>query len=478
MGTKQYICICAHLSRKGIFCRKIFLNMFYKTKTEGEKGVITSMNLRKLETGEHGKTRKLWEEVFSEDSREFLDYYYYIKTKNNAVYVIEEDDAIRSMLQLNPYELQVEDARLRSEYIIGVATQKEYRSRGYMRQLLITAMQDLYDRKDAFTFLMPEAEAIYTPYDFRYVYRQPSCVLKEELLNSTDTERACLESVSSGNGKIPKNLQANKGMEVKQKNLPDEKKVAREVSTIKMTATWREARMMDATAMAEFFQNHFAVKWDVCAVHDAEYYRTMILEQQSEFGGVCLLEDGRQIKGMFAYAMEEGLEIREALYLDGYRYALLNAVKELRKVVSVESQGEAQNQTEPGITVYGCMPEDEEKETPLIMVRILHLPTLLQILKVPAEETLNCSFAVIDPILQKNSRVWKLTSEEGEEKVHVSETEDSEGMIPIAELTELLFGYRSPEELKKGGQVILAEHLQTELEKIKKLSGIMLNEIV
>lgn len=409
------------------------------------------MKLRKLETEEHGKTRKLWEEVFSEDSREFLDYYYYIKTKDNAIYVIEEDDAIRSMLQLNPYELQVEDARLRSEYIIGVATQKEYRSRGYMRQLLTKAMQDLYDRKDAFTFLMPAAEAIYTPYDFRYVYRQPSCVLTEE------------------------------------------KKVVSEVSTIKTTVTWREARLMDATVMAEFFQNHFAAKWNVCAVHDAEYYRTMILEQQSEFGGVCLLEEGRQIKGMFAYAMEEGLEIREVLYLDGYREAFLKAVQELEEDVQnknmieesqspqkqeEKNQEEVQNLVKPGITVYGCMPEDAEKETPLIMVRILHLPTLLQTLKVPAEETLNCSFAVIDPILQKNSRVWKLTSEVGEEQIHVSETEDSEGMIPIAELTELLFGYRSPEELKKGGQVILTEHLQAELEKVKKLSEIMLNEIV
>lgn len=409
------------------------------------------MELRRLEKEEHGKTRKLWEEVFSEDSREFLDYYYYIKTKDNAIYVIEEDDAIRSMLQLNPYELQVEDARLRSEYIIGVATQKEYRSRGYMRELLTKAMQDLHDRKDAFTFLMPAAEAIYTPYDFRYVYRQPSCVLTEE------------------------------------------EKVVSEVSTIKTTVTWREARMMDATAMAEFFQNHFAAKWNVCAVHDAEYYRTMILEQQSEFGGVCLLEEGRQIKGMFAYAMEEGLEIREALYLDGYREAFLKAVQELEEDVQnknmieesqspqkqeEKNQEEVQNLVKPGITVYGCMPEDAEKETPLIMVRILHLPTLLQTLKVPAEETLNCSFAVIDPILQKNSRVWKLTSELGEEKIHVSETEDSEGMIPIAELTELLFGYHSLEELKKSGQVILTEHLQAELEKVKKLSEIMLNEIV
>ena len=41
------------------------------------------MELRRLEEQEHQKTRKLWEEVFSDDTRAFLDYYYFIKTKEN-----------------------------------------------------------------------------------------------------------------------------------------------------------------------------------------------------------------------------------------------------------------------------------------------------------------------------------------------------------------------------------------------------------
>ena len=47
------------------------------------------MKIRKLDQSEHGKTRSLWEQVFSEDSQEFVDYYYYIKTKDNTIYVIE-----------------------------------------------------------------------------------------------------------------------------------------------------------------------------------------------------------------------------------------------------------------------------------------------------------------------------------------------------------------------------------------------------
>ena len=76
------------------------------------------MKLRRLDPSEHGKTRELWEEVFPDDTKAFLDYYYYIKTRDNAIYVIEEDGEICSMLQLNPYMVRVEgqefpSARLR-----------------------------------------------------------------------------------------------------------------------------------------------------------------------------------------------------------------------------------------------------------------------------------------------------------------------------------------------------------------------------
>ena len=65
------------------------------------------MILRKLEQSEHDRTRRLWEEVFTEDTKAFLDYYYYIKTRDNQIYAVEEDGDICSMLQLNPYKVVV-----------------------------------------------------------------------------------------------------------------------------------------------------------------------------------------------------------------------------------------------------------------------------------------------------------------------------------------------------------------------------------
>ena len=58
------------------------------------------------------------------------------------------------------------------------------------------------------------------------------------------------------------------------------------------------------------------------------------------------------------------------------------------------------------------------------------------------------------------------------------ETEDSEGVLPIAGLTELLFGRVTAEELKTRDEVILTEHLAGELEKITKLTGVCFNEVV
>lgn len=88
------------------------------------------MEIRKLESAEHGKTRFLWEKIFKEDSQTFVDYYYFIRTKENVIYVVEEDGAIRSMLQKNPYRMKLEDSVFDSEYIVGVATERSTGAEG------------------------------------------------------------------------------------------------------------------------------------------------------------------------------------------------------------------------------------------------------------------------------------------------------------------------------------------------------------
>lgn len=383
------------------------------------------MILRRLKQEEHGVTRALWEEVFQEDTKEFLDYYYFIKTQNNEIYVIEEDGKIRSMLQLNPYEIQIEEKKVPSCYIIAVATQKEYRSRGYMGELLRTSMADMYARKIPFTFLMPAAEAIYTPYDFRYIYSQCQ---KELSGRSADDSGALTQAEDAA------------------------------------AAELADARLMDAEAMAEFFQEHFAHMWQVASVRDAQYYRTMILEQQSEHGGVMLMKADGKISGMFPYASEGDFEIREPLLMEGYERAFLKAAEEL-------SGGR-------NTKVYAAPKWMDPEEKPLIMARLLFLPAFFGVMKAEEEAELDCSFAVIDPIIRQNSRIWRLQSAAGETEIHVRETEDSEGVLPVAELTEFLFGRIDIETLRAREGVILTDRLMVQFGMIKPLQHVFLNEVV
>lgn len=396
------------------------------------------MEVRLLKQQEHGKTRLLWEKVFQEDSKAFLDYYYFFKTRENAVYVVEEDDEIRSMLHLNPFLIQVEDGQFEGRYIIAVATEESYRKRGYMGALLRKAMQAMYQEKQPFTFLMPAAEAIYTPYDFRFVYDQNVWKYTEG-----DTK---------GQGSL----------------------------------FLTEAGIGDGVDLAAFFTEHFSGRFQVYAVRDEQYYQTMLFEQQSENGGIAILKQAEKIVGCFLYGDEDGLEIREPLYLKEYETEFWDAVGKL-----CEKHGQREALVYAGIS-------DEEKNAsvefrekkPTIMVRILHLESLLRLLKTKAGEQIDCSFAVLDSILMQNSRVWKLQSaliremeenedaEKQERGIYVRETEDSEGVLSIAALTSFLFGYKSAEEIAGEPEVFLSERLMSELKKIQPLDKIYLNEIV
>lgn len=222
------------------------------------------MILRKLELQEHIKTRKLWEEIFQEDTKEFLDYYYSVKTLENEIYVIEEDNKIVSMLHLNPYQMRIKSQIYKTHYIVAVATDENYRKRGYMSKLLNYVMQAMKDRGEPFTFLMPAAEEIYKPFGFEFVYEQR---------RGTVTAKQC-----------------------EGENL-----------------TFSLAKEEECQGIADY-ANSKLQEYDVVTWRDEEYYKTLLKEQSSEDGGILLAKETDRIVGVFCFARGERIEIREPLY--------------------------------------------------------------------------------------------------------------------------------------------------------------------
>lgn len=267
------------------------------------------MELRKLRQEEHIKTRKLWEEIFTEDTPEFLDYYYSIKTKDNEIYVIEEDDKIVSMLHLNPYQMRIGGKWYQTHYIVAVATDEQYRKRGYMAALLKHAMKVMTDREEPFTFLMPASEAIYKPFGFEFIYEQKR-------------------------GEITGRRSLDKSLEM------------------------CLAKEEDCEQIAEF-ANSFLEKCDVVTWRDADYYKTLLTEQMSENGGILLAKRDGKLQGVFCYAKDEisynrKFEIREPLC---YRK------EDLKHAVWTLTGNETES--------ISCIGYGEETK-PMIMAKVLH----------------------------------------------------------------------------------------------------------
>lgn len=199
------------------------------------------MNVRKLETNEHGLTRQMYEEIFSGDSVSFVDYYYKEKTKDNEIYVVEDSGEIQAMLHLNPYTMMINGKEEAAHYIVAVATRQEYRKKGYMSALLEESLQQMYKAREPFTFLMPAREEIYLPHGFRTVYRQEQPYIIEAVEGS------------------------------------------------------RAAEEKDSAAVAEFAEKMLAAKYDVYAKRTKAYYDRLIKEYDSDGGKVMICEQEGEI---------------------------------------------------------------------------------------------------------------------------------------------------------------------------------------
>lgn len=364
------------------------------------------MELRELRRQEHGKTRPLWEKIFTEDTEVFLDYYYGRKAKKNKIFVMEEEQEIIAMLQLNPYCVRMREKCFNVNYIVAVATDVRYRSRGIMGKLLRYALLKMYEKKEPFTFLMPAAEGIYYPYDFRFVYRQMQ-------------------------GTVVGQSMEDMSLELRLATEKDCKEIAR-------------------------FANRMLRGYEVVSVRDAEYYETLLEEQKSENGGIVMAKRSGQLVGVLCYAKGEKYEFREPLF---------EHKEDLRHAVFWVTGDEKEK--------WNCNAWGEEKETPIIMARIVHLETFLKTLSL--RDHVDFYLKIQDDFLKGNHGVFHIVGNR-EQGICVAEGAATEiehcGEIAIGELTSILFGYESIEKYS------LSEKLKENLQKFVPFSKVFLNEVV
>lgn len=257
------------------FARKYLVEQLTKNKksyrwTEQIENTAAANSVEYLCDNEKSETIPLWKACFPEDTDRYLDYYYHEKTLDNKILAIREEGRILSMLHRNPYKLRLGDITWDSDYIVAVATDKAHRGRGYMREILTKALKDMHQEGIPFTFLMPASEAIYTPFDFRYIWDAPSLSRDEDSIQAL-TAKAITESEQ------------------------------------------------DCQIAAKFMNSWLSKHAQLHTVRDHSYIRRLLRELKSEDGELLFLYRGDQLVGLQAVTGEK--KDQRLLYTDSKWYA-------------------------------------------------------------------------------------------------------------------------------------------------------------
>lgn len=349
-----------------------------------------------------------------EDSKEFLDYYYKNKTKHNEIYVIETDGEIRSMLQLNPYNLMVGTKEVPSRYIVAVATDSFYRGKGYMTELLKKSVRDMYVRKIPFAYLMPANEKIYYPHDFRFVYAE-----EKWKVAGIDKETTMEELLSkASNGRI----------------------------------TYHLAESEDCKRLAQFAERRLEERYNVFAKRDWLYYENVLREQRSMNGGILLAKVEGDICGALLFEEEGKLTVREPIFAKGYEKCFEPAGIILEK-----------EEVKPRIMarllhveeLFSCMHCREEMNAAFILVDpVIRENNKLFIIKGNSER------------IVVRTKPW------------VRGKYDDVQKISIDALTSIVFGYKTLEKIEEEEQEVFSKEFKESISKLEPLNKIFLNEIV
>ena len=350
---------------------------------------------------ENQRARKLYEEIFDEDSPAFVDYYFRVKAAENEIFVVEnEKQEILATLHLNPYKMMFCDERVKTNYIVAVATRADCRHQGMMRSLLQASLQEMYRREETFTWLMPAAEAIYRPFGFRFIYEKNKMTVTADVLRRAET---------------------------------DEKWQIHSDQEVSGDIFCEEAKKEDLAELACFAEKQLSKLAEVYTVHDIAYFEQRMQEAECEGGRLVLIRNENRICGYFLALREQ----REA-----WEIVVENAVQK-QAFPAVLRWLEA-GREKCTLTAFPKIWEQYAKSenVPAIMGRIVHLERFVRCLKTKKEQEFK--IRLTDSLIPENNGYFLIKTGAGGGTVTKAGnlSEKKEKMfrsLDIGQLTEELF---------------------------------------
>jgi predicted acetyltransferase len=435
---------------------------------------------------------QLWQECFG-DSDTYTNFYFKWKVKENQILTVYREQRISAMLHLNPYQLVMKGKNISSNYIVGVATRQQDRRQGLMKKLLEESLRQMYEEKMPFTYLMPAAEAIYSPFDFRIIYELTPwnqflydtyrALLKRNLVDSQSIdvmdnlgrnwdESSQIEAQTDSFDEINQNkvriVVSDERSQEKAQNVTIDENIQKKVRNVTLDediqkkvrlVTLDESSEEDINNLVYFSNDLLSKRYDVYVKRTPFYFIRLMNEMKSTKGNVLVFYNGQEAVGYMAYMAEETIYITEAIYNEEWKDTIFDTVL-------MEDR-----------TVHGMMLQGGVKshKAPTIMSRIVHLEAFIQ--DMTAKEELDFVIQVNDPIIHNNNGCYNLHfTNRG---CNITRTESVPDLsLTISELTKLCFGKLQEKELDdlicgKDSAVILGK-----LKSINTYNKVFINDVV
>lgn len=382
---------------------------------------------------------EMWQRNFH-DPIPYADFYFDEVYGKNDILLNVQEDTVKGMLHLNPYRLNVKGQSLSAHYIVGVATDEEFRRQGVMKELLEESFRLLRKQGEVFTYLMPADENYYLPFDFRH----GSCQLEQEIECFSD-----VLSEEEQQGFEFKTLEENDLAEIAQ--IENRKKDAIFEIHTEITSDYLE-RLEKETC------SDFGKLWFV--YHDGKYEGRFVVGAENDYMVLsqifCAEQENRE---RFLYEILKYCE--NAYHYGKYQLILDESWNDILKKAG----------NYHGVRVL------PSRKRPIIMYRILNLEEIGKCLAAIGEGS--GFLRITDSYLKEQSGLYEWNISGGGCLIHKFEDSCVEadcGEISIGDLTAFLFGNKKGENLIEVSG--LTEKGKELLAKIQPLNLNCIQEIV
>ena len=348
------------------------------------------MNIRYAIEKDLENIKDIWNYCFG-DEEGFVNYYFDNKYKPENTILIEENDELMSSLQLNQYKVNLNNKIYDTSYVVGVSTYPNARGKGYMKDMMDFALNELYKKDQLVSLLMPIDYKLYKKYGYEHCYDQIEYKLNIE-----------------------------------------------ELKQFKIVGDFEKITNNHINYMMDIY-NEFLLNTNGYVVRDKNYYENLFKEIKCENGHMYIHKEENYEGYIIYFIMEDTMFIREICYKN------ISSLKSMLKFIyNHNTQCKKVTIMSPVIdSIRYILPNLKTSEInikPFMMGRVINLEKFLNTLSIECNDLDGVYIEIIDNQIKENNNVFEIRVKDNEVKAIKSNKKADIG-LSINYISQLAFSY-------------------------------------